>query len=367
MKFTISKTEIVKALSSTLGVVEKRQALPILSNILLSVDENNLSITATDLESEVKTNCMPSRVESTGSTTAPAKKLNELCRLLPDGSEVSIFLNGDKLSVESGSGKYSISTLPSEDFPVFDVVSENTEFTILGSVLRNLISKTSFAMGNQDWRHYLNGMFISVEDKNITVVTTDAHRLAISTNSTIKSVSGEVSGIIPRKSINEIGKLLSDSSEEVSLSLGTNTIMLKTDSTSFVSKLIEGKFPNYEQVLPSGESSVLKVNTKHLSEILSRVSVLSSDKFKGIKLNSASNSVVVSANNPEQEEGEESFKSDYSGDEMEIAFNVNYIQEVLSNIDSNDCNINLYGSDKSCLISPSDDPDLKYVVMPLLI
>ena len=367
MKFTISKTEIVKALSSTLGVVEKRQALPILSNILLSVDENNLTITATDLESEVKTNCTPSIVESTGATTAPAKKLNELCRLLPDGSEVSISLNGDKLSVQSGLGKYSISTLPSEDFPVFDVVSENTEFIILGSVLRNLISKTSFAMGNQDWRHYLNGMFISVEDKNITVVTTDAHRLAISSNNTTKSVSGEVCGIIPRKSINEIGKLLSDSSEEVSLSLGTNTIMLKTDSTSFVSKLIEGKYPNYEQVLPSGESSVLKVNTKHLSEILSRLSVLSSDKFKGIKLNITSNSVVVSANNPEQEEGEESFKSEYSGDDMEIAFNVNYIQEVLSNIDSNDCNINLYGSDKSCLISPSDDPNLKYVVMPLLI
>ena len=250
---------------------------------------------------------------------------------------------------------------------VFDMVSENTEFTILGSVLRNLISKTSFAMGNQDWRHYLNGMYLNIEDKNITVVTTDAHRLAISTNSTTKSVSDEISGIIPRKSINEIGKLLSDSSEEVTLSLGSNTIMLKTDSTSFVSKLIEGKFPNYEQVLPSGESSVLSVNTKQLSEILSRVSVLSSDKFKGIKLNIKSKEVLVSANNPEQEEGEESFKTNYSGEDMEIAFNVNYIQEVLSNIDSNDCNINLYGSDKSCLISPSDDPDLKYVVMPLLI
>ena len=153
MKFTIGKTEIVKALSSTLGVVEKRQALPILSNILLVVEENSISITATDLESEVQTRCSPTTVETKGSTTAPAKKLNELCRLLPDGSEIIIFLNGDKLCIESGSGKYSISTLPSEDFPVFDVTSEKTEFTILGSVLRNLISKTAFAMGNQDWRH----------------------------------------------------------------------------------------------------------------------------------------------------------------------------------------------------------------------
>ena len=247
------------------------------------------------------------------------------------------------------------------------MVSENTEFTILGSVLRNLISKTSFAMGNQDWRHYLNGMYLSIDDNKITAVTTDAHRLAISSNTTTKNIAGEVSGIIPRKSIYEIGKLLSDSSEEVTLSLGSNTIMLRTESSYFVSKLIEGKFPNYEQVLPSGESSVLPVNTKQLSEILSRVSVLSSDKFRGVKLNIKSNEVLVSANNPEQEEGVESFKSKYDGDDVEIAFNVNYIQEVLSNIDSSDCNINLYGSDKSCLISPSDDPNLKYVVMPLLI
>ena len=199
------------------------------------------------------------------------------------------------------------------------------------------------------------------------MVTTDAHRLAISTNNTIQDIAREVSGIIPRKSINEMGKLLSDSTEEVSLCLGSNTVMLKTESTSFVSKLIEGQYPNYEQVLPSGESSVLSVNTKKLSNILSRVSVLSSDKFKGVKLNIKSNEVLVSANNPEQEEGEESFKSSYSGEDMEIAFNVTYIQEVLSNIDSNDCNINLFGSDKSCLISPSDDPNLKYVVMPLLV
>tara|TARA_A100001388_G_scaffold275830_1_gene262145 strand:- start:974 stop:2077 length:1104 start_codon:yes stop_codon:yes gene_type:complete len=367
MKFTVSKTEIVKALSSTLGVVEKRQALPILSNILLIVDNKSISITATDLESEVKTVCAPINVESEGSTTAPAKKLNELCRLLPDGSEISISLSNEKLFIESGAGKYSISTLPSNDFPIFDVENENTEFTILGSVLRNLIIKTSFAMGNQDWRHYLNGMYMSVEDNSITVVTTDAHRLAISTNNTIQDIAREVSGIIPRKSINEMGKLLSDSTEEVSLCLGSNTVMLKTESTSFVSKLIEGQYPNYEQVLPSGESSVLSVNTKKLSNILSRVSVLSSDKFKGVKLNIKSNEVLVSANNPEQEEGEESFKSSYSGEDMEIAFNVTYIQEVLSNIDSNDCNINLFGSDKSCLISPSDDPNLKYVVMPLLV
>ena len=326
-----------------------------------------LHLTATDLESEVRTSGPLESVSSEGRTTTSAKKLNDLCRLIPDGSSIEIKLSGDKIQLKTPSGKYSLATLPSDGFPTFENQESGEQLKVNSKDLRKIFSTTSFAMGNQDWRHYLNGMYLNIEDKNITAVTTDAHRLAISTNSTTKSVSGEISGIIPRKSINEIGKLLSDSSEEVTLSLGSNTIMLKTDSTSFVSKLIEGKFPNYEQVLPSGESSVLSVNTKQLSEILSRVSVLSSDKFKGIKLNIKSNEVLVSANNPEQEEGEESFKSNYDGEDMEIAFNVNYIQEVLSNIDSNDCNINLYGSDKSCLISPSDDPDLKYVVMPLLI
>ena len=367
MDFYILKEEVVKSLNLTLGVVEKRQTLPILSNVLIEVDETSLKFTATDLESEISTTSTISNFKSGGKTTAPARKLSDLCRLLPDLTEIHFYLDGDNLNIETSSGKYNLSTLPSEDFPVFEIEDTESQINISSVNLNMLITKTSFAMGNQDWRHYLNGLFVSIDDKNITTVATDAHRLALASTTLNEASSESTSGIVPRKSINEIGKLLSDSSEEVSLSLGTNTIMLKTDSTSFVSKLIEGKFPNYEQVLPSGESSVLKVNTKHLSEILSRVSVLSSDKFKGIKLNIASNSVVVSANNPEQEEGEESFKSDYSGDEMEIAFNVNYIQEVLSNIDSNDCNINLYGSDKSCLISPSDDPDLKYVVMPLLI
>ena len=367
MDFYIKKEEIVKCLNTTLGVVEKRQTLPILSNVLFDVNETSLKLTATDLESEISSTSTISNYKSGGKTTAPAKKLSELCRLFPDLSEIHFYIDGDNLKIETNSGNYNLATLPSDDFPVFETDETENSININSQKMRNLINKTAFAMGNQDWRHYLNGMYLNIEDTNITVVTTDAHRLAISTNSTTKSVSSEISGIIPRKSINEIGKLLSDSSEEVILSLGSNTIMLKTDSTSFVSKLIEGKFPNYEQVLPSGESSVLSVNTKQLSEILSRVSVLSSDKFKGIKLNIKSNEVLVSANNPEQEEGEESFKSNYNGEEMEIAFNVNYIQEVLSNIDSNDCNINLYGSDKSCLISPSDDPNLKYVVMPLLI
>ena len=362
MKFTVSKTEIVKALSSTLGVVEKRQALPILSNVLLKVEDNNISITATDLESEVQTTCTPISVESAGSTTAPAKKLNELCRLLPDGSEISIFLNGDKLSVESGSGKYSISTLPSEDFPVFDVVSENTEFTILGSVLRNLISKTSFAMGNQDWRHYLNGLYLSVEDKSITAVATDAHRLALESATLNEAILATIDGIVPRKSINEIGKLVGEESENVVIYFGHTSIEVNISGKTFVSKLIEGKFPDYEQVIPSGESSLLVVDRKMFSESISRVSVLCGEDKKGIKFLTKENSLIISAIN---KGGEENLVCEYKGEEIEIGFNVYYLQQILSTINSDKVVIDFFGS-KSCIITDPNSNSLKYVVMAFI-
>ena len=368
MKFKVSKTEIVKALSPTLGVVEKRHAMPILSNILLTVEENNISFTATDLESQVRTICSTASVETTGKIAASARKLSDLCRLLPDGSDILIYLDGHKLFIESGSGKYSIATYPSEDFPIFAEISESSEFKILAPTLRDMIRKTAFSMDSQNWRHHLNGMFISLEDKVITLTATDGHRLATSSNTVIEDVSGYLSGIIPRKAINEIGKLLTDLSDEIVVSLGSNSIAVQTTNTTFVSKLIDGSDKvNYQKAIPVGEASTLKVNTKQLSDITSRVSVLSGDRVKGIKLDIGANSVLVSSNNPEQEAGEESFKAEFVGDSLEIAFSVNYIQEMLSNIDSEYCIFNIYSSDKSCLVTSTSDSELKYVIAPLLL
>ena len=187
MDFYITKEEVVKSLSHTLGVVEKRQTLPILSNVLIEVDESTLKLTATDLESEITTTSTISNYKSGGKTTAPARKLSDLCRLLPDMAEIHLFLDGDNLKIESGSGKYSISTLPSDDFPVFEMEDASSQINISSQNLKTLISKTSFAMGNQDWRHYLNGLYLLVDDKSITSVATDAHRLALSSSSFISS------------------------------------------------------------------------------------------------------------------------------------------------------------------------------------
>ena len=367
MDFYITKEEVVKSLNLTLGVVEKRQTLPILSNVLFEVDESSLKITATDLESEISTTSTVSNFKSGGKTTAPARKLSDLCRLMPDLAEIHFFLDGDNLKIESESGKYNLSTLPSEDFPVFEAEDTQSQINVSSQNLKNLITKTSFAMGNQDWRHYLNGLYMMIDDKVITTVATDAHRLAMATSSLNEASSESTSGIVPRKSINEIGKLVGDESENVVIQLGQTSIAANVSGTTFVSKLIEGKFPDYEQVIPSGESSLLVVDRKMFSESLSRVSVLSSEKYKGVKFLTKENSLNISANNPEKEQGEENLACEYKGEEIDIAFNVNYLQEILSTINSDKIEISFFGSDKSCLITNPASDDLKYVVMPLLI
>ena len=367
MDFYITKEEVVKSINLTLGVVEKRQTLPILSNVLFEVDESSLKLTATDLESEISTTSTISNFKSGGKITAPARKLSDLCRLMPDLAEIHFYLDGDNLKIETESGKYNLSTLPSEDFPVFETEDTQSQINISSQNLKNLITKTSFAMGNQDWRHYLNGLYMMIDDKVITTVATDAHRLAMATSSLNEASSESTSGIVPRKSINEIGKLVGDESENVVIQLGQTSIAANVSGTTFVSKLIEGKFPDYEQVIPSGESSLLVVDRKNFSESLSRVSVLSSEKYKGVRIITKKDSLNISANNPEKEQGEENLTCEYQGEEIDIAFNVNYLQEILSTIDSEKIEINFFGSEKSCLITDPNSENLKYVVMPLLI
>ena len=367
MDFYILKEEVVKSLNLTLGVVEKRQTLPILSNVLIEVDETSLKFTATDLESEISTTSTISNFKSGGKTTAPARKLSDLCRLLPDLTEIHFYLDGDNLNIETSSGKYNLSTLPSEDFPVFEIEDTESQINISSVNLNMLITKTSFAMGNQDWRHYLNGLFVSIDDKNITTVATDAHRLALASTTLNEASSESTSGIVPRKSINEIGKIAGDNSDNVIVKISQTSVSVESSGTVFVSKLIEGKFPDYEQVIPSGESSVLEIDKKLFSESLSRVSVLSSEKYKGVRIVTNENSLHISANNPEKEQGDENLNCKYKGENVDIAFNVNYLQEILSTIDSEIIEVNFFGSDKSCLITDPNNESLKYVVMPLLI
>ena len=365
MQAVFKKEDITKALGVTLGVVEKKQTLPILANVLIEFNESGFHLTATDLESEVRTSGPLESVSSEGRTTTSAKKLNDLCRLIPDGSSIEIKLSGDKIQIKTPSGKYSLATLPSDNFPIFEIQESGEQLKVNSKDLRKIFSTTSFAMGNQDWRHYLNGLYLELKDGFLTAAATDAHRLAINTFEV--SAGSSFSGIVPRKSVNEMTKFLADADGEVSVLITDSSIELNTGNIKFKSKLIDGNYPDFNQVIPSGDSFVLEVDVKELSESLSRVSVLSSDKYRGIRLNVSDGSLMVSANNPDEEEGEETLSANYSGENIDIAFNVNYLQEILSHQEGNICNIKFFGSDKSCLILPPDADFPKYVVMPLLI
>lgn len=365
MKATISKESITKALSLVGGIVEKKQTLPILSNILIEFKDSSFKLVATDLESELTIVGKTDDCETEGVTTASAKKLNDLCRLIPDGSNIELTLSGDKLNISTKNGKYSLATLPSNEFPIFETGDAVNTIIIKSQNLKDLITSTAFAMGNQDWRHYLNGLFLKLEEGVLTAVATDAHRLALN----CVQVNSEVnfSGIIPRKSVNEINRFVGENEDDLNLSINDSSLTVTSDNLTFKSKLIDGAFPDYNQVIPTGDSSLLDVNVKDFANSLSRVSILSNDKNKGVKIHLVENNMTVKSNNADNELAEETVVSKYSGDEIEIAFNVNYIQEILNNQANETCNVLFFGSDKSCLILPPGNEFPKYVVMPLLL
>lgn len=362
MDFYISKEEVVKSLNTTIGVVEKRHTNPILSNVLIEVDESSLKLTASDLESEISTRSIISNFKSGGKTTAPARKLYDLCRLLPDLTEIHIFLDGYNLKIETELGKYNIPTLPSEDFPLLEPDEVKSQINISSKNLNTIILNTYFVIEIQGRKDYLNGLYLSIDDKTITAVAADGHRMAIDSATLNEAVSENIDGIVPKKAIIAIGKLVGEESENAVIKLGRTTISVNISGTTFVSNLIGRKFPDYEQVIPSGESSTLVVDRKMFSESISRVSVLCGDDYKGIKFLTKENSLIISAIN---KGGEENLVCEYKGEEIEIGFNVYYLQQILSTINSDKVVIDFFGS-KSCIITDPNSNSLKYVVMAFI-
>jgi DNA polymerase III subunit beta len=364
MDISVKKEDIVSALSITLGVVENRHTLPILANVLFEVDENTFKLTATDLESFVTTSGPLTNTQSSGITTTSAKKLNELCRLIPDGEDIRIFLEGEKLNIRTKNGKYSLSILPSADFPIFDIDSGGAPLVIPAQDLRTLITDTSFAIGPAGWKRQLEGVFLSVDGGQIVAATSDGARLAVAKISTTSNNS--FSGIIPKKPINEMAKILSDQQGDAELKIYNASLELVVGNLIFKSKLIDANFPDYQRVIPSGESSFLEINVKDFSETLSRVSVLSSEKSRRINLAISSDGIIISTDSLNQGEAEEFFPAKYTGEELEIVFNGTYLQEIMSHLKTDLCHINFFGPDKSCIITPPDSDSPTYLINPLL-
>tara|TARA_A200000113_G_scaffold10984_1_gene10613 strand:+ start:18488 stop:19582 length:1095 start_codon:yes stop_codon:yes gene_type:complete len=364
MKLSINKEQIITQLQSLAAVADKKQTLPILSNILIKADEEEIAFKSTDLEVELEF-VIAHKSVIPGEITVPAKKIADIIKELPDG-QIHFELNEDttKLVIKSSSGRYNLSTIPASDYPDFDVVKSDQVYKTTSESLIALMQKTSFAMANQDWRHYLNGCFFQKNLNDLVMVATDAHRLA--TYTLPLEQEGEFSGIIPRKTIIELLKILPKSDEVVSFYINANNIVFMSKNFTFKSKLVDGNYPNYNQVIPSGEGLEITVNRKQLLDALSRVSVLSSEKFKGVKLNTKDESLDVSAHNPEQESAEELVPLTKSAEGFDIAFNVNYLREVLTNIEDEYISLVSYGPDKSAIIK-SSDLDQTLVLMPLLL
>jgi DNA polymerase-3 subunit beta len=366
MKFSILREDILKPLQTIIGVVDRRQTLPVLSNILMLIKDNSLSMTTTDLEVEMVAKTALQDAES-GETTVPARKFVDICRALPDGASVTVSLDTEKekVTVKSGKSRFTLATLPVSDFPGVDEVSEQYSLEIPQGELKRLIEKTHFAMAQQDVRYYLNGLLLEISKGMVRTVATDGHRLAMCSYDCDANPADTLQLIVPRKGIMELVKLLEDSNESVKLQVGNNHIRISLNEFIFTSKLIDGRFPDYERVIPKNSDKSIEADRESVRQAMVRTSILSNEKYRGIRLRLHNNSLQAQANNPEMEEAEEEVEVNYDGPEMEIGFNVSYLLDALGAVSENTVVMELGDANSSCVIHPVVDQSCTYVIMPM--
>ncbi|MGB0936561.1 MAG: DNA polymerase III subunit beta [Colwellia sp.] len=365
MKFSLNRESLLKPLLLVSGAVERKSTLPILGNILFDISSQNLTLTATDLELEMVAFSNIENSGDDGQITVPAKKLLDICKSLPEGSMITFDVEDETVRLTSGRSKYLLSTLPAADFPNIEDWQGDVEFSLQKSELLRLIESTHFSMANQDVRYYLNGMSIECEGTEIRSVATDGHRLAICkiTNEQLSLPARQV--IIPRKGILEIIRLMSPVDETINVSLGSNHIRIIDSTFSFTSKLVDGRFPDYRRVLPRNGDKIFVSNKETLRQVLSRASILSNEKFKGVRLNFSNSLLKITANNPEQEQAEEEIEIDFPYDELEMGFNVSYVLDVLNAIKDENVKFTLADANSSVVIEGSETGEALYVVMPM--
>ncbi|MWK58210.1 DNA polymerase III subunit beta [Pseudomonas otitidis] len=365
MHFTIQREALLKPLQLVAGVVERRQTLPVLSNVLLVVEGQQLSLTGTDLEVELVGRVVLEEAAEPGEITVPARKLMDICKSLPSDALIDIRVDEQKLLIKAGRSKFTLSTLPANDFPTVEEGPGSLNFSLVQSKLRRLIERTSFAMAQQDVRYYLNGMLLEVNAGVLRAVATDGHRLAMcAMQAGIEGVDRH-QVIVPRKGILELARLLTEQDGEVRIVLGQHHIRATTGEFTFTSKLVDGKFPDYERVLPRGGDKLVVGDRQALREAFSRTAILSNEKYRGIRLQLAAGQLKIQANNPEQEEAEEEVAVEYGGSNLEIGFNVSYLLDVLGVMTTDQVRLILSDSNSSALLQEADNDDSSYVVMPM--
>ena len=365
MKFNVPRATLLAPLQQVIGVVEKRQTLPILSNVLLKLDEGWIELTGTDMEIQLVARTQ-TETGVTGSVTAPARKLLDILRLLPELSSIQVECREDRFSIRCGSGRYSLATLPVEHYPAFDSGAYELEASIPAETLRRALNKTLFAMAQQDVRYYLNGVLLDLEGATLRTVASDGHRLSLYEEDMGTPFPGNRQAIIPRKGVLELARLLTEADDTLTLRLATNTIAVDLGGISFSAKLIEGRYPDFRRVLPTELNRAYTVNRDELKGGLTRVSVLSGEKIKTVSLEVEDDAtLVLKSHNPEQEDAEERLTVDMEGGGVAAGFNAGYLLDAINNVDSGQVRLSFTESANCCLVEDADDKRFKSIVMPM--
>ncbi|HGM6614642.1 TPA: DNA polymerase III subunit beta [Stenotrophomonas maltophilia] len=364
MRFTLQREAFLKPLAQVVNVVERRQTLPVLANFLVQVQNGQLSLTGTDLEVEMVSRIAVEDAQD-GETTIPARKLFEIIRALPDGSRITVSQTGDKITVQAGRSRFTLATLPSNDFPSVDEVEATERVAIGEATLKELIERTAFAMAQQDVRYYLNGLLFDLRGDALRTVATDGHRLALCETDLAKPSGSKRQIIVPRKGVTELQRLLESGDREIELEVGRSHVRVKRDDVTFTSKLIDGRFPDYEAVIPIGADREVKVDREALRASLQRAAILSNEKYRGIRVEVLPGNLKISAHNPEQEEAQEEIEADTTVSDLAIGFNVNYLLDALSALRDEEVIIQLRDSNSSALVRESSSEKSRHVVMPL--
>jgi len=366
MNIKIDRELLINPLGNVSGIVEKRHALPILSNLLLENQENNLKFTATDLEMQISTH-IKTKLSDNFQITIPAKKLFDITRALPEKSNIDIQIEENKVTVKAKKSRFNLQTLPPKDYPVMKKdVDDVIKLKLSQSAFKNLLKQVDFSMAQQDIRYYLNGLLIEIKDNNLNIVGTDGHRLSF-TSTTLKDPCKNIQVIVPRKTIVELVKLLSDSDDNVEVGITKNQVNFNFNDIDLITKVIDGKFPDYSRVIPNGHDNIFDIDRETLLDAMLRASILSNDKYRGIRMVVEENNLKLISNNSEHEEAEEEIEIKYKGDKIDIGFNVTYLIDVLTNIQTEKLTIAFSDSSSSCLVTIPKNKEYKYVVMPMRI
>ncbi len=364
MRIQIQREDLLKPLSLVSGAAERRQTLPILSNVLLRMSDSGLVLTGTDLEVEVVARTNHAKGE-TGEMTLPARKLLEICRALPAQATIDIKQDKDKATLKSGRSRFSLLTLPASDFPSIETAQWEQTLTLEQKPLKTLLEKTQFCMAQQDVRYYLNGMLLDLSGKQLRAVATDGHRMAVGEMKISSTTDTPRQLIVPRKGIQEIIRFLGDEKDSVQLQINPNHVRLNLTDLTFTCKLIDGRYPDYTKVIPSGQRTLLRIGRESLRGTLGRVAILSNEKFRGVRLSLKTGSMNIVAHNPEHEEAQEELNVEYKGEDLEIGFNANYIMDAVSALESDEIEFGLSDANSSCTLHSPGDTTQQYVVMPM--